>query len=334
MPNAVSSHPVTRPVRPNRTTSASAITNGGVMIGRIDITFSRPANRCPPRCTTSASTRPRSVDSTPTMVASSAEFTATPQRVPPRRQSSDQMSAVRSLCAASAGAKFPFASRTADSSDLPTGKKMNSSNSAAITTTIVATAGSPREHAPPRDRPREADRQRAQCQRGADAERGTAIAGGKPGPDSPRDRQCGRARRESVAAPGREQQRGQGRGEQRPEQRLTGNAPQQRRRSADARPRHDGECHERNGRDDRRRAIACHRHEDGSRERGRGGRHWQARRVSARTAARRALRAPSGGSEHSERGGRSFYLGNVETSLSHLVSRRERSADEPYLTKS
>ena len=43
MPNSVSSQPVTSPVRPNSTTSASAITDGGVMIGRIDITFSTPA---------------------------------------------------------------------------------------------------------------------------------------------------------------------------------------------------------------------------------------------------------------------------------------------------
>ncbi len=43
MPKAASSQPVTRPVRPNSTTSASAITNGGVMIGRIDISFSSPA---------------------------------------------------------------------------------------------------------------------------------------------------------------------------------------------------------------------------------------------------------------------------------------------------
>ena len=56
-----------RPVRPNSTTSASAITNGGVMIGRIDITLSTPEKRWPPRCTTSASTRPSSVDSTPTI---------------------------------------------------------------------------------------------------------------------------------------------------------------------------------------------------------------------------------------------------------------------------
>ena len=45
MPNAESSQPVMRPVRPNSTTSASAITNGGVMIGRIDITLSRPEKR-------------------------------------------------------------------------------------------------------------------------------------------------------------------------------------------------------------------------------------------------------------------------------------------------
>ena len=43
MPNQASSQPVTRPVRPNSTTSASAITNGGVTIGRIDITFAMPA---------------------------------------------------------------------------------------------------------------------------------------------------------------------------------------------------------------------------------------------------------------------------------------------------
>ena len=42
MPNAASSQPVTSPVRPNSTTSASAITNGGVTIGRIDISFSTP----------------------------------------------------------------------------------------------------------------------------------------------------------------------------------------------------------------------------------------------------------------------------------------------------
>ena len=39
MPNPALSQPVTSPVRPNSTTSASAITNGGVMIGRIDISF-------------------------------------------------------------------------------------------------------------------------------------------------------------------------------------------------------------------------------------------------------------------------------------------------------
>ena len=43
MPNQLSSQPVTSPVRPNRTTSASAITNGGVTIGRIDISLRMPA---------------------------------------------------------------------------------------------------------------------------------------------------------------------------------------------------------------------------------------------------------------------------------------------------
>ena len=42
MPQQASSQPVTSPVRPNSTTSASAITNGGVMIGRIDISFRMP----------------------------------------------------------------------------------------------------------------------------------------------------------------------------------------------------------------------------------------------------------------------------------------------------
>ena len=43
MPNQLSSQPVTSPVRPKSTTSASAITNGGVTIGRIDMSFVMPA---------------------------------------------------------------------------------------------------------------------------------------------------------------------------------------------------------------------------------------------------------------------------------------------------
>src|SRR5688572_13644018 len=77
------------------------------------------------------------------MVASSAELMATPQRVPPPRQPTPQMSAVNRRSAASPGAKLPFVSCTEASSDLPTGKKMNSSSSIAMTTTIVAIVGSP-----------------------------------------------------------------------------------------------------------------------------------------------------------------------------------------------
>ena len=39
MPNHTSSQPVTMPERPNSTTNTSAITKGGVMMGRIDKTF-------------------------------------------------------------------------------------------------------------------------------------------------------------------------------------------------------------------------------------------------------------------------------------------------------
>ncbi len=307
MPNAASSQPVMRPVRPNRTTSASAITNGGVMIGRIDITFSRPAKRCPPRCTTSASTRPRSVDSTPTIVASSAELTATPQRVPPRRQSTRPDVGRQQPLRGERGREIALRVQDRGQQRLADREEDEQQQQRGNDDDDRGDRGIAAEHAPPRDRPREADRQREERQRRADAERGTAVAGGKPGADPPRDRHRGRARRESVAAPGGEQQRGEGRGEQRPEQRLAGNGPQQRRRSADAGPRHDGERGERNGRDDRRRAVARHRHEDGPRERGRGGRHLASR---------------------------SAHFGSVETSLSHFVSRRERSADEPYLTKS
>ena len=61
------------------------------------------------------------MDSTPTVTARMAELIATPQRTPPRRQSTDQMSAVNSRSAASPGAKLPFVSRTAENSDVPTG---------------------------------------------------------------------------------------------------------------------------------------------------------------------------------------------------------------------
>jgi hypothetical protein len=42
MPNQSDSQPVTTPVRPNSTTSASASTKGGVMIGRIDMSRVTP----------------------------------------------------------------------------------------------------------------------------------------------------------------------------------------------------------------------------------------------------------------------------------------------------
>ncbi len=163
------------------------------------------------------------------------------------------------------------------------------------------------EQAPPRDRARQADGQREERQRRADAERGAAVAGGETGADSPRHRQCRGGGGPRVATPCGEYQRGDGRRDERPQQRLTGERPQQRRRAARRRPGHGSERGERDGGDDRSRAIARHRHENGPRERGRGRCH--------------SAREPA-------------HLGSVETSLSHLVSRRVRSAEDPYFAKS
>ncbi len=79
----------------------------------------------------------------PTIVASITELIATPQVVPPPRHDTLQMSGASSRSIATPGAKRPWLSSTAANNDLPTGKKMNSPSSAAMTTTIVATVMSP-----------------------------------------------------------------------------------------------------------------------------------------------------------------------------------------------
>ncbi len=78
---------------------------------------------------------------------------------------------------------------------------------------------------------------------------------------------------------------------------------QQRRGAAPGGPRRDRQRGDRDRRHVHRRAVARRRDENGAG--GRGVLHWPLR-----------------------------YLGSVETSLSHLVRSRVRSADEPYLPKS
>ncbi len=65
MPNQSLIAVVTTPVRPNSTTSAMAMTKGGVMIGRIDMTSKILVFFIPPRWASSAKARPSSVESAP-----------------------------------------------------------------------------------------------------------------------------------------------------------------------------------------------------------------------------------------------------------------------------
>ena len=88
---------VTTPARPNSRISASPMTKGGVMIGRIDSTRSSGFIGMRVRSATSAKARPSSVVSTPTSVASATVFHATPQLRPPVTQSRLQIDGLNSF---------------------------------------------------------------------------------------------------------------------------------------------------------------------------------------------------------------------------------------------
>ena len=86
MPTLHSRKWLSTPERPNRRIKARPITNGGVMIGRIDIARNNFLSRKLVRATTSANARPSAVVPAPQINASRSVFHATPQRGPPVRQ--------------------------------------------------------------------------------------------------------------------------------------------------------------------------------------------------------------------------------------------------------
>ena len=90
MPNQFDSSAVTVPERPNSRMSASPITNGGVMIGRMVRMRSRPLKRMVVRVAISANARPSAVVPMPTSTARNSVFQATPQRRFEVRQSRPQ----------------------------------------------------------------------------------------------------------------------------------------------------------------------------------------------------------------------------------------------------
>src|SRR6185437_372060 len=114
MSNTLPSHTVTTPARPNSRINARPITNGGVMIGRIDSARKSGfiGNRV--RNATRAKARPSSVVNTPTSVASATVFQATPQLRVPAMQSRPQIDLLNNFDANNVGAKLPSLSRTAE----------------------------------------------------------------------------------------------------------------------------------------------------------------------------------------------------------------------------
>ena len=144
MPNSVSIHTVTIPVRPNNTTRDKAITNGGVMMGRMDMTCRLLRQRKPERRASSANAKPSNVLSTPANTASNREFHATPQEVPPARQPKPQMSEAVRRSHVSARSRCPVGPVKADTNTRATGKKTNRATSKPIVQTDPETKPSPR----------------------------------------------------------------------------------------------------------------------------------------------------------------------------------------------
>ncbi len=73
------------------------MTNGGVIIGRIESARSSFFNGNSVRVATSAKARPSAVEPAPQASAKSSVFQATPQRCPPEKQSSPQTLVVNIL---------------------------------------------------------------------------------------------------------------------------------------------------------------------------------------------------------------------------------------------
>ena len=145
---------------------------------------------------------------------------------------------------------------------------MKMTSSAAMTTTIVATVGSP-ANTPRRAIARaNATVKRGQRDRRAPAERGTGRAGSERGAEGPHDGRAGGDGRAAVEfAPGADQ-RDQRAEQQRPHVVRAAKRAQQRRRAAGRGPGHDQQGGHRRGGHVDRHAIARRRHEDGRRERG------------------------------------------------------------------
>ena len=97
------------------------MTNGGVMIGRIDSARSSGFIGMRVRSATSAKASPSNVVSTPTSVASATVFHATPQLRVPVMQSMPQIERLNSFVRNSEGAKPPSLSRTAEDRTQTTG---------------------------------------------------------------------------------------------------------------------------------------------------------------------------------------------------------------------
>ena len=214
-----------------------------------------------------------------------------------------QMSPVNSRCTARPGTNRPSLSNAAAISALPTGKKMKISSSTAITTTMAATVGSPTK------RPRRATARAKQMVSAISATDAPAPKETPAGPAAKPAANVQTTANAAAAAVPRSNPRHahnsahDRRDEGGPERCGARQRPQQRGRAAAQRPRQHRERRQRNRGDHDVGAIARRRHEDGCRRRDRG------------------HRLPG-------------YLGSVETSVSHFVNRRLRSADEPYLTKS
>src|SRR6185437_5742109 len=107
MSNTLPSHTVTTPARPNSRINARPITNGGVMIGRID--SARKSGFIGNRVRNATRAKAR-----PTSVASATVFQATPQLRVPAMQSRPQIDLLNNFDANNVGAKLPSLSRTAE----------------------------------------------------------------------------------------------------------------------------------------------------------------------------------------------------------------------------
>ena len=137
-PNSSLKNFVTDPDNPNIRISASPITKGGVMIGKI--VKARTARRYlkPDRVTTSAKASPRTVVKKPTQIAKNSEFHATPQRPVPVRQLSPHNRSSKNFSAKTINEYDPSWVINADINMLTIGKKTNAPT-IAITNPIALT---------------------------------------------------------------------------------------------------------------------------------------------------------------------------------------------------